>query len=70
MQLIGPAQQKNVGLCYGCVCAATSHGGLFDGIYLCADGHRSLFVLGCAALALGAILVAFLAQNKLQKKTA
>ena len=61
MQLIGPAQHKKM---WGYATAAfallqATAGYLMAFIYAQTGSYRSLFVLGCAALALGAILVAF-----------
>ena len=61
MQLIGPAQHKKM---WGYATAAfallqATAGYLMAFIYAQTGSYRSLFVLGCAALALGAVLVAF-----------
>ena len=61
MQLIGPAQHKKM---WGYATAAfallqATAGYLMAFIYAQTGSYRSLFVLGCAALALGAVMVAF-----------
>ncbi|MBO1997061.1 YbfB/YjiJ family MFS transporter [Staphylococcus epidermidis] len=69
MQLIGPAQHKMWGYATAAFALLQATAGyLMAFIYAQTGSYRSFFVLGCAALALGAILVAFLAQNKLQKR--
>ena len=61
MQLIGPAQHKKM---WGYATAAfallqATAGYLMAFIYAQTGSYRSLFVLGCLALALGAVMVAF-----------
>ena len=60
MQLIGPARHKKM---WGYATAAfallqATSGYLMAFIYSQTGSYRQLFVLGCAALALGAVLVA------------
>lgn len=72
MQLIGPAQHKKM---WGYATAAfallqATAGYLMAFIYAQTGSYRSLFVLGCAALALGAILVAFSRSKQAPEQTA
>ena len=72
MQLIGPAQHKKM---WGYATAAfallqATAGYLMAFIYAQTGSYRSLFVLGCAALALGAILVAFSRSKQDPEQTA
>lgn len=72
MQLIGPAQHKKM---WGYATAAfallqATAGYLMAFIYAQAGSYRSLFMLGCAALALGAILVAFSRSKQASEQTA
>lgn len=72
MQLIGPAQHKKM---WGYATAAfallqATAGYLMAFIYAQTGSYRSLFVLGCVALALGAILVAFSRSKQAPEQTA
>lgn len=72
MQLIGPAQHKKM---WGYATAAfallqATAGYLMAFIYAQTGSYRSLFLLGCAALALGAILVAFSRSKQAPEQTA
>lgn len=72
MQLIGPGQHKKM---WGYATAAfallqATAGYLMAFIYAQTGSYRSLFVLGCAALALGAILVAFSRSKQAPEQTA
>lgn len=69
MQLIGPAQHKRM---WGYATAAfallqATAGYLMAYVYASTGSYRSLFVMGSAALLLGAVLVAFSRQKRLQR---